>query len=197
MNTTQSARTRILTVADELFYQRGLHAVGVDEIVAQSGVAKTTLYTHFKSKDQLIASYLQQRSDDWRAFLDREMRESNAAPAEKIDLVFGFLADGCADPAFRGCPFINFVAEYPDPSHPGRSVCLAHRRWLREFLAALAAAGGAADPFELADELCFFYDAAMVGSQFSGNGVAAQRVQRIVHATVARAMAKADRPGDA
>jgi AcrR family transcriptional regulator len=190
----QSARSRILTVADELFYRRGLHAVGVDEIVAQSGVAKTTLYAHFKSKDQLIASYLQRRSDDWRVFLERELGASSASPAEKIDLVFGFLAEGCADSNFRGCPFINFLAEYPDPDHPGRAVCLAHRRWLRAFLAGIATEGGASDPFGLGDELCYLYDAAMIGSQFDGDGAAARRVRQITRATVQRTFAGADVP---
>lgn len=177
MTLETSPRTRILDTADRLFYQRGLHAVGVDEIVARSGVAKTTLYAHFKSKDLLIARYLQRRSDDWRHFLEQELHGFDGGAAEKVDAVFAFLADGCADPAFRGCPFINFLAEYPDPDHPARAVCLEHRRWLQEFLAGIAREGGAADPEGLAKQLCHLYDAAMVGSQYAPGGDDAERAR--------------------
>lgn len=183
-----SPRTRILDVADRLFYQRGLHAVGVDEIVARSGVAKTTLYAHFKSKDLLIASYLQRRSDDWREFLDVELRDFEGSAAERIDTIFGFLADGCADPEFRGCPFINFAAEYPDPKHPAMAVCLDHRRWLKTLLAEIAGEGGAADPAGLATQLCHLYDAAMIGSQFDPKGEDAQRARETARLLVAIAL---------
>lgn len=186
-----SPRTRILDVADRLFYQRGLHAVGVDEIVERSGVAKTTLYAHFKSKDLLIASYLQRRSDDWREFLDVELRDFQGSAAERIDQVFAFLADGCTDPDFRGCPFINFAAEYPDPTHPAMAVCLEHRRWLKAFLADIARGGGAEDPIGLATQLCHLYDAAMVGSQFDPGGDDAGRARETARMLVAIALGSA------
>jgi AcrR family transcriptional regulator len=166
-----------LSAADDLFYRRGLHAVGVDEIVARSGVAKTTLYAHFHSKDQLIASYLQHRSDDWRRFIDAALRDFVGSPAEKIDRVFELLVEGCIAPGFRGCPFINFVAEFSDPDHPGRAVCLEHRRWLKSLFAEISRDGGADQPDRLAEQLCHLYDAAMVGSQFDPAGDDADRAR--------------------
>ncbi|MGH2551775.1 MAG: TetR/AcrR family transcriptional regulator [Thermomicrobiales bacterium] len=187
-----SAKIRILNVADELFYQRGLHAVGVDEIVARSGVAKTTLYAHFKSKDLLIASYLQRRSDDWRSFLEHALRDSHSTAAEKIDQIFAFLADGCADPAFRGCPFINFMAEYADPDHPARSVCLEHRRWLHGFLAEIARDGGASDPGLMATQLCHLYDSAMTAAMYEQDDESAKAIRTTLCAIVSLAFSVDD-----
>lgn len=172
MTTVPKPRDRILNVADELFYARGLHAVGIDEIVARSRTAKTTLYAHFPSKDDLIASYLRRRSEDWRRHMDEELARRGGTPAERIDAVFAVLAEGCASPGFRGCPFINAAAEYPDPTHPGRVVADAHRRWVRDLLAGLAGEAGITDPDALARRLVLLYDAAMVGAQFDPDGTA-------------------------
>lgn len=170
MSITKKPRDRILDAADELFYARGIHAVGIDEIVARSGTAKTTLYAHFPSKDDLIAGYLQRRSDEWRQHLGEELARRGGTPVERIDAVFAVLAEGCASPGFRGCPFINATAEYPDPTHPGRVVADAHRQWVRDLLAGLAAEAGAAEPDALAGQLILLYDAAMVGTQFNPRG---------------------------
>ena len=104
-------------MADELFYARGLHAVGIDEIIEKSGAAKATLYAHFPTKDDLIASYLRQRSLQWRKHMTARLAEAPASPVERIDAVFAILAEGCETPGFRGCPFINAAVEYPDPRH--------------------------------------------------------------------------------
>jgi AcrR family transcriptional regulator len=172
LNTTKKPRDRILDAADELFYARGIHAVGIDEIVARSGTAKTTLYAHFPSKDDLIAGYLERRSAEWRRHLGEELERRDGTPAERIEAVFAVLAEGCAAPGFRGCPFINAAAEYPDPTHPGRVVADAHRQWVRDLLAGLAAEAGASAPDALARQLILLYDAAMVGSQFDPGGLA-------------------------
>ncbi len=88
MGPTKKPRERILDAADELFYTRGIHAVGIDEIVARPGTAKTTLYAHFPSKDDLVASYLQRRSDDWRRHVDDELARRGGPAVERIDAVF-------------------------------------------------------------------------------------------------------------
>ncbi|MGE5124913.1 MAG: TetR/AcrR family transcriptional regulator, partial [Betaproteobacteria bacterium] len=89
-------RDRILRVADRLFYSRGLRAVGVDEIVERSGTAKASLYAHFPTKDALIAGYLRQRSDDWRAHLESELQRRGGSAVDGLDHVFAILAEGCA-----------------------------------------------------------------------------------------------------
>ncbi len=166
-------RERILRVADELFYSRGLRAVGVDEIVARSETAKASLYAHFPTKDALIADYLRQRSEDWKAHLQGELERRGGSPVERIDHVFAILAEGCATPGFRGCPFINAAVEFPDPAHPARVVGSRHRAWVRALLLDLAQRAGLEDRDRLADQLSLLYDSAMVGTQLSGTPASA------------------------
>jgi AcrR family transcriptional regulator len=166
-------RERILRVADQLFYSRGLLAVGVDEIVVRSETAKASLYAHFPTKDALIAGYLQQRSDDWRAHLQSELERRGGSPVERLDNVFAILAEGCATPGFRGCPFINAAVEFPDPAHPARVIGSQHRAWVRSVLLNLARQAEVEDPERLADQLSLLYDSAMVGTQLNGTATAA------------------------
>ena len=166
-------RERILRVADQLFYSRGLRAVGVDEIVVRSETAKASLYAHFPTKDALIAGYLQQRSDDWRGHLELEVERRGGSPVERLDHVFAVLAEGCATPGFRGCPFINAAVEFPDPSHPARVIGSQHRAWVRTVLLNLSRDAEVEDPERLADQLSLLYDSAMVGTQLNGTATAA------------------------
>ena len=184
-----SARRRILDTAQELFYQRGFRAVGIDEIVAQSDVAKATLYVHFGSKDRLIAAYLQRQSDDLRTYLEKEIMPGEGGAAARLDRIFRMIERGCRNPSFRGCPFINFAVEFPDRATPGWEVCLAHRSWFRGFVAAVAREGGAEDPDLLAEQWCLLYDTAMVGSMFDGGHsaeVAREMANRLVSTALAR-----------
>ncbi|MGC4190506.1 MAG: TetR/AcrR family transcriptional regulator [Thermomicrobiales bacterium] len=181
------ARQRILDTAQELFYQRGFRAVGVDEIIARSGVAKATLYTHFGSKDRLIAAYLQRQSDNFRGFVESESMAMEKEPGARLDRILQTIERGCANPSFRGCPFINFAVEFPDTSAPGWAVCQTHRAWLRDFVAGLIREGGVQKPELLAEQWCLLYDSAMVGSMFDGGHsaqVAREMARRLVSASL-------------
>jgi AcrR family transcriptional regulator len=184
MKTPVKPKDRILDVADELFYGRGIHAVGVDEIVARSGAAKTTLYAHFTSKDQLVASYLQRRSEGWRVYLQHALDQTGGSAAARIDRVFELLTEGCASPTFRGCPFINAAAEFPDPHHPARVVAAAHRAWLRQLFTDLAIEAEASDPDTLAVWLCMLYDATMITAHLNPGEDAASKSRDAVRILV-------------
>lgn len=196
MTTTIKPRERILEVADELFYGRGLHVVGIDEIVARAGTAKATLYAHFPSKDALIATYLSRRSEDWRRYMNEQLAQRGGTPAEQIHAVFEILAESCATPGFRGCPFINATAEYPDPDHPGRVVADAHRTWVRDLLAGLSEKAGVADPDGLAGQLVLLYDAAMVGAQFNPGGTAPESAREAARSLVDAALSSSQTDRD-
>lgn len=190
-----SARSRMLDAAQDLFYQRGYRAVGIDEIIARSEVAKATLYAHFGSKDRLVAAYLQRHSDRFQIFLNEEVTKAQGGPAEKLDGAFAVVERGCANPSFRGCPFINFAVEFPDRSTPGWEVCFSHRAWLHQFIAELAREGGAVDPQLLAKQWCLLYDTAMVGSMFDGGysaEVAREMARTLVNAALGRDTPAAD-----
>ena len=186
-------RERLLAVADELFYARGLHAVGIDEIIAKSGAAKATLYAHFATKDDLIAAYLQRRSDEWRQLMSSVLDARPLTPAARIDTIFRVLADGCASPGFRGCPFINAAAEYPDPQHPARRIGAEQRLWVQSLFRAAAREARWRNADVLADQLTLLYDAALTDSQLDGTAVPAQHARSAARVLVQAAAGAAPR----
>ena len=162
-------RDRVLAVASELFYADGIRAVGVERVIEEAGVAKATLYFHFKSKDDLVAAYLRERSEGWRTHVASELPRLAKSAEQKILAVFDLLEGYCADSQYRGCPFINAAAEYPDHALINQ-VTSAHREWIRDLFSGLAAEAGFADAAVLGRVLCQMYDGMMVGAQLDGNG---------------------------
>jgi AcrR family transcriptional regulator len=121
---------RILETTDRLFYGQGIRAVGVDTIAAEIGISKRTLYNYFPSKDDLIVAYLSRRL--------RPPQVSELPPAEQILGDFDRLERSFASGAFRGCPFVNAVAELKEPRHAANKIALAfkeqRRVWFRDLL---------------------------------------------------------------
>jgi AcrR family transcriptional regulator len=142
-------KERILATADRLFYLRGIRAVGVDTVAAEIGISKRTLYNHFPSKDALIAAYLERRFVQPRA--------SDKPPAEQILATFDSLERRFAARDFRGCPFVNAVAEM-GADRTVKKIAIAfkesRRLWFRDLLVRL----GAADPESLATQLALLVD---------------------------------------
>jgi AcrR family transcriptional regulator len=143
-------KDRILETADRLFYLQGIRAVGVDTIAAEIGISKRTLYNHFPSKDALISAYLERR------FV--QPRPSNKPPAEQILATFDSLERRFASRDFRGCPFVNAVAELGTEDQSVRKVAVAfkesRRLWFRNLLVQL----GVADAEALATQLALLVD---------------------------------------
>ncbi|WP_314172890.1 TetR/AcrR family transcriptional regulator [Streptomyces winkii] len=174
---TPAAR-RILGAASELFYGRGITAVGVDLIAREAGVTKKTLYDRFGSKEALVAAYLRGRDERWREWLTGQVQGGGgASAAERILRTFDALEVWMRRENPRGCGFVNAAAELPDPRHPGRKVIAEQKRWLREFLRELAVEAGAEDADGLADELVLLHEGATVlnGLRVVAEPVAAAR----------------------
>lgn len=135
---------RLLDVASRLFYAEGIHAVGIDRVVAEASVAKATLYAHFASKAELVAAYLARQSQAWVDANDTRLAGHRAGTAEAVLALFGLLHDESRGPGYRGCPFINAAAEFPAPG-PVAAEIARHRERMR---AVFSAAGGPllADP---------------------------------------------------
>ncbi len=170
----RASRTRehILEVASRLFYQQGIRAVGVDAIVAEAGVAKMTLYNHFKSKDDLIVAYLEREKERWLSFADerRDLR-GPVSGKEHILGTFDTLNTMLEDPDFdfRGCPFINICAEIPDPSHPARKIAWEFNEILRQRIQGWARDAGCKNHEIIGSMvLCLLYGA-LTKSFISGN----------------------------
>lgn len=159
---TPAAR-KVLAAAAELFYARGITAVGVDLIAKEAGVTKKTLYDRFGSKEALVAAYLRSRDERWRQWLTEQVLSGETVgPCERVLRTFDALGEWMRRESPRGCGFVNAAAELPDPQHPGRQVISAQKRWLRAFLRDLAAEAGADDPARLADELALLHEGATV-----------------------------------
>jgi AcrR family transcriptional regulator len=156
----KSARERILEVATDLFYREGIRAIGVDTIVARSGVAKMSLYRSFPSKDELVAAFLAAADQRYWVWWDGVVGRHPGAPREQLRALFRAVAKKTTSPDYRGCPFVNTATEFPDSTHPGRAIALANKRELRARLRRLAASLGARDPELLADQLFLLMDGA-------------------------------------
>jgi AcrR family transcriptional regulator len=165
----QSVRDRILNTARELFYKEGARAVGVDTVVAQSGVAKTSLYRWFPSKDALIVAVLEQESKDrWEGW-ERIAQRSDPEPRARLRAHLTGVVKYVNGSHFRGCPFMNVTAEFADPQHPARVLALGEMAELRRRLRGLVDnIEGVRDPAELTEQLLLLVDGAFSSAQGLG-----------------------------
>jgi AcrR family transcriptional regulator len=157
-----SARERILETARDSFYREGIRAVGVDTLIARSGVAKMSFYRSFRSKDELVCAYLDSEAAEYWRWWDVVVRPHARAPRKQLRALFAATADKATSADFRGCPFGNTLVEFPEKDHPARAVIVRFRAERRVRLRELAKAAGARDPERLADEL----DIVLEGSGF-------------------------------
>jgi len=156
-----------METASTLFYAEGIHAVGVDRVVLDSGVAKATLYQHFRSKEELVAACLQQRSDHWRRNFAEPSLSRPGSPAARVAKVFDTLSRSVSVPGFRGCPFINAAAEYPGQDGPVAGVIQSHRTQVRKLFSDLLAPlpSTSRRKKELVDQFVLLYDGTMISAQ--------------------------------
>jgi AcrR family transcriptional regulator len=183
----KSARTRILEAAADLFYREGIRAVGVDAVIAHSGVAKMSLYRNFAGKDELVAAFLDYRDELYWAWWDKVVARHPDDPRAQIRAIFETVGKRTAHPDYRGCPFINTAVEFPDSGHPGRVVALANKLELRARLRALAEAVGALDPAMLADQLLLLLE----GTYVSGQTIVSEGVGEKAAAAAANVLVEA------
>jgi AcrR family transcriptional regulator len=158
-----SARERLLNAASELFYEDGVHTVGVDRIVERAGVAKASLYTVFGSKDGLVQAYLRARHERTRERMERELATRFTTPREKLVGVFEVQGLSFGEPGFRGCAFVGASAEASDGISV-EDVTEDYRAWVRSLFLDLAEQAGAAEPEALARKLVLLYDGAGISA---------------------------------
>jgi len=173
-----SARKRIFDTASELFYRRGIRAVGVETIAAEADTTKMSLYRNFPSKDMLVAEWLRDHDATfwrgWEAMASRHPGE----PRRQLKAAFALLAKHVTDPKARGCPMANAAVELAEKDHPARKVIEAHKARLRARLAAICGRMQARDPGLLADQLFLLMEGAQVTAQTLGVRGPARNVAR-------------------
>lgn len=178
-------RERILATAARLFYTEGIHAVGMDRIVTEASTTRATLYRHFVGKEQLVLSYIQSTDEQIRALSSAALE--GLAPREALRAVAGALGDQLCAPGFRGCPFLNAAAEYPDPADPVSRAIVAHRHWLRDLVAGLLAEAGAPEPAEDAATLMMLRDGAMMTAALGDADAVRVSLERAIRRLLASA----------
>jgi AcrR family transcriptional regulator len=163
--TVPDVRERILETASALFYRRGVRAVGVDLVVEEAGVAKTSLYRHFRTKDDLVAAFLAREDEDfWRTW-DEVADRHREDPAAELAAHLEWIGERIGRPNYRGCPQLNVAAEFPDGDHPARRVAAAHKREMRRRLNGITERLGVGDPDLVGGQLAVLINGAFVSSQ--------------------------------
>ena len=152
----------VLEAASELFYERGIHAVGVDAVAERAGVTKKTLYDRFGSKERLVVEYLAGRDREWRVHLDAHLRESGQSPREQLVAVFEASESWARARSGKGCSMINAHAEISDPAHPAYDVIIGQKRWMLALFTDLVTAAGVADPERVAERVMLLHEGALV-----------------------------------
>ncbi len=138
---TSEARARLLNTATRIFYAEGIHSVGIDRITAEAQVTRATLYRHFTGKEELVLAYLDLADKAIRGQVAAAQAGSQS-PDERVRAVARGITEGIRSPGFRGCAFLNAVAEYHDPAHPIHQAVLAHRQWFLDTVTDLLAQTG-------------------------------------------------------
>jgi AcrR family transcriptional regulator len=177
-------REKILETACALFYQQGVRAVGVDLVVEKAGVAKTSLYRHFATKDDLVAAFLKREDADFWGTWERVAGRHAGNAAAELDAHLAWIGERAGRSNYRGCPQINVAAEFPELDHPARKVAAAHKREMRRRLKDIAKRLGVARPDEFAGQLSLLINGAFVSSQILKPGEATPLLQRTAHALI-------------
>jgi AcrR family transcriptional regulator len=159
--TATDARDRILNTATKLFYQQGIRAIGVDLIIAQSEVAKTTFYRYFPAKDDLVVAYLAERDRLFWELLEAVVRPV-AEPMPQLMAIVGWLDELLASPDSQGCPFLIVASEFAEIDYRGHQVAIAHKTKLHDRLTAIVQASGIQQAAELTAGLMLLIDGAFV-----------------------------------
>lgn len=178
-------RDRILATASDLFYRRGVRAVGVDLVVEKAGVAKTSLYRHFRTKDDLIAAFLRREDEDFWACWDRAAQGHETDARAELEAQLDWIGERVGRPGYRGCPQINVAAEFPDIDHPARAVAVAHKRELRRRLKGIADRLGAKHSDDLALKLSLLINGAFVSTPVFADGEATPALLTMSRALIA------------
>lgn len=155
---------KILAAAADLFYLRGLRGVGVEQVIERSGVAKSTLYVHFRTKEELVGEYLRRTDESWRGRLRAAAEAAGPDPSDQLVGVFDALLDAFDRHGFFGCPFISAAVE-TDLDSEARAITVEHTRLRQAWLAELGEKAGVPDPEALARRIGLLIDGTLASGR--------------------------------
>ncbi len=183
-----SRRDHLVDTALTLFCRDGFHATGIDRIVAESGVAKMTLYKHFRSKDELILATLRRRDERFRNWFMRAVERRTDEPRGRLTAIFDALEEWFGGNDFTGCMFINASAEFARSDDPIHAAAAEHKRLMLAYVRGLAEAAGADDADALAHGLTLLAEGAIVMAYVAGDRRAARHAKAAARTLVEAAL---------
>jgi len=155
-------RDELVQKALKAFYRNGFHATGMDMLVAETGISKTSMYKHFRTKEDLILAVLNLRDEHFRGWLFQRMEELADTPRQQLIAMFDALEEWFGEPGYKGCMFIKASSEYQDPTDPIHKQSAAHKRLLERHITKLAKDAGLSKPVVLARQLLLLKEGAIV-----------------------------------
>ena len=183
---TTDTRDKILKTAEELIYQNGIHAMGMDLLVKTSGVARKSIYRHFANKEDVASAALTERDERWMQWFRTES-DKGETPQERILNMFNVLKSWFESDGFRGCAFINTAGEVGDPEDPVRQIAKMHKQKLLDYALELAEQLNVEHPEDLARQLLILLEGAITMSFVMGDRGAADNAQDIAKLMLERA----------
>lgn len=192
-----SKRDELVRKALKVFYEHGFHATGMDKLVAETGISKTSMYKHFRTKEDLILAVLRLRDEEFRNWLARRMEKLADTPRERLLAMFDALDEWFGDARYRSCMFIKASSEYQEASHPIHTQSADHKRLLRSYVQDLAEKAGSADPARLARQLLLLKEGAIVTAHLLGRENVAADAREAARILVDHALIEIETRGSA
>lgn len=155
-------RDELVQKALLIFYQHGFHATGMDMLVKETGISKTSMYKHFRTKEDLILAVLRLRDENFRNWLYRRIEELANDPKDQLIAMFDALEEWFGEPGYKGCMFIKASSEYQDPTHPIHKQSADHKRMLERHFTAIAEKANLPGPSAIARQLLLLKEGAIV-----------------------------------
>jgi AcrR family transcriptional regulator len=187
MATMTSTRDRLLEKAHELFYRDGFQSVGLDRIIAEVGVTKTTFYNHFESKDDLMLEVLRKHDAWWRNTFREKLRvHGGDTPRGQLLAVFDVVDEVIHSDDYNGCIFINVAVQFPQQHDPSHRVAREHKHKMEDILREIAGYAGAKNPQALAEEMALLMEGAYVTQQVLGDRNPVEIGKRLAEMLIAK-----------
>jgi AcrR family transcriptional regulator len=186
-----SSSEKILDAAQRLFCRNGIHATGVDEIIAAAGTARMTLYNRFGSKEGLVTAFLRREGESWRRWFEASLARSGPTPTDRLLGIFDALEEWFARDDYYGCAFINAVAESCKDDERPRALTLEHKRQVLAMIEALARDAGFIDPTALSHQLGLLMDGAIVAALVTRDAGVARSARGVAASLLAAAPRRA------
>lgn len=176
---SRNKRAELIRKALPLFYRNGFHATGMDLVARETGVSKTSIYNHFRTKDELILAVLRLRDENFRNWLFRRMEDLSDTPQGQLLAMFDALEEWFVEDGYRGCMFIKASSEFQEAGNAINAQAFAHKQLLMDHLESLAVQAGAQNARALAQQLLILKEGAIVLAAMSHSEGAAREAKSV------------------